>query len=123
MAYVKSHNITAGLAPAYCVSRGHVLDYGVAPPCHLSARTADISTPLRNIQLLNVDDILGLVFAYSANHAAVCDVDTLDQPHVGQRLDERMDGGHGCVSPSNVRARLLRLQTSSRSSTSNASTQ
>ena len=47
------------LPTTYCVSRRHVLYDGVAPPDKSSIRPhAEISTPLRNVQLLNDDDIL-----------------------------------------------------------------
>jgi len=77
------------------VSRRYALDDGVAPPYKSSARPhADISTPLRNIQPLNVDDILDDVA--SCLHISLQrrlsdgDGDTLHQSHAGQRLAQRI---------------------------------
>ena len=89
--------ITAGLPPRTACR----VD---APPYKLSVRPhADISTPLRSIQLLNVDDILDDVT--SGLHIPLIvqrrlsdgDGDTLDQRmHAGQRLAQRLDVG--CVA-------------------------
>ena len=100
----------------------------VAPPYKSSVRRhADISTPLRNIQPLNVDDILDDVA--SCLHISLIivqqrlsdgDGDTLDQPHGGQRLAQRIDVGRVAFNRP-TRSRLLRLQTSSWSYATKAS--
>ena len=83
--------ITVGLPLAYCMSRRRVLDDGVTPSYKSSVcQHADISTPLRNIQLLNVDDIIDDIALYLhiplivQQHLSNCDSDTPDQPHAGQ---------------------------------------
>ena len=90
---------------------------------HLSARTL---TPLRNIHAKRWRHPWRrrFVFAYSANlqrRLSDGDGDTLDQPHAGQRLVRRMDVGHVAFNRP-TRLLILRLQTSTRSSATDAST-
>jgi len=115
----------------YCVSRRHVLDDGVAPPYKSSLRPhAHISTPLRNITLLNVwrhSWRRRFVFAYFANRAAVSErrwhswtvILLINRTPGSPLLSAWTSAAVAYNRP--TRSRFLRLQTSSRSSATNAS--
>jgi len=104
---------------AACVpSMTPALDDVIAPLYKSSVRPhADISTPLRNIQLLTS---LRVCIFRLQRRLSDGDSDTFDHPHPGQRLAHRMDVGRVAFNLP-TRSHLLRLQTSSRSSVTNVS--